>query len=88
MREKTLQSDGTPQHFPELHEAISSGFTDHFIFRPDHTLLCLSDSLKVYELDDVTISIVSCTSVPATLYLINTKDGLYNGVAVEYWEHY
>ena len=74
--------------FPELEKAISKGFIDHFTFCVDGLMRCLSDSTKFYELEELDIEVDSCTSIPATLYLICTKDELHKGTAIEYWDHY
>ena len=80
-----------PEHlhsFPELSLAIANGFNDNFRILMDGSLQCLSCSDKFYELEDIEIKVISSSFRNATLYLITTRDGLFKGPLVEYWESY
>jgi hypothetical protein len=74
--------------FPELHGAIENGYYHHFTIHPDGSLRCNSNLAKHYEIDELNIKAITCSVNQATIYLIDTLDGLYKGVLVDYWENY
>ena len=74
-----------PHPFPELQEASQNGYSHDFTTTPGGQLRCLSNPSRFYELEDVEIKLGN-SSLQATLYLIKTKDGLYAGTLVDYWE--
>ena len=73
--------------FPELTEAIDNGYSHDFTLTPEGLFCCLSNPTRHYEIGEIIIQTLRC-SIPATLYLLTTKDGLYSGTFVEYWEHF
>jgi hypothetical protein len=73
--------------FPELEAAIARGYHHFFKIHPDGLMECLSNPNTFYELDDVILRFTQSSSKKATLYLIETRDGLYKGVHIDYWEH-
>lgn len=77
----------TNQHsvFPELSNAISNGYSHDFTLRADGLVRCPSSPGKGYDLDEMSITVIPCPSFKASLYLIQTYDGL-RGTLVEYHE--
>lgn len=78
-----------PKHvhsFPELSSAIENGFNDHFRILMDGSLQCLSCTDKFYEIEEVEIEVISSPLHKATIYFISTRDGLYKGLMIDYWE--
>jgi hypothetical protein len=76
----------SPHQFPELTEAIQSGYNCHFDIRPDGLLQSHSNVDKQYEIHELSIEVCPCPHVRATLYLITTSDGV-KGHMVDYWEN-
>ena len=72
--------------FPELSQAIALGYTHHFRLLVDDSLQCLSCPEKYYQFDEVLPQFIYCPLRKATIYLIITRDGLYKGTFVDYWE--
>jgi hypothetical protein len=77
----------SPHQFPELTEAIQSGYNCHFDIRPDGLLQSLSNADRCYEINELSIYVLTCKHVKASLYLITTVDGV-KGHMVDYWENY
>jgi len=82
-----MEQHNFPPSFPELQDAIQSGYHHCFCIHADGSLLCLSNPLKHYEIAEITVRAITCSLLKATLYLIDTNDGLFRGTLVEYWEH-
>jgi hypothetical protein len=72
--------------FPELLQAFNDGFTENFIVNAKGNLICLSNPNTFYELDEVNLSLLIPIHVPATLFLITTKDGKLKGTLID-WEY-
>jgi hypothetical protein len=72
-------------NFPEVEEAMKNGYQQSFISRPTGLLVWDNNNSKFYEPEDMIVQLVICT-IQATLYLIQTKDGLYKGTFIDYWD--
>jgi hypothetical protein len=72
-------------NFPELEQAMRNGYQQDFVNRPTGLLVCCTNNSKFYEPEELIVQLVVCT-IRATLYLIQTKDGLYKGTLIEYWD--
>jgi hypothetical protein len=74
--------------FPELTEAILNGYDQNFFLNSDGLLQCLLNPDKEYEINEVSITVITCPLLKATIYLIDPIDGGCKGTMVEYWEHF
>jgi hypothetical protein len=74
--------------FSELSNAICNGYHHQFNLCSDGSLNCRSNQVKHYEIEELNITTITCFVNKATIYLIDTLDGLYHGVLVDYWENY
>lgn len=72
--------------FPELSEAIANGYDHDFTLHPDGFLQCLTNPSRHYELNELNITVLTCFSLKASLYLITAVDGV-KGHMIDYWEH-
>ena len=80
------QLNSLQHQFPELTEAIANGYCTHFLIDSDGLLYSPLYPAKHYGIDEVQIRFIRSAFRSATLYIIETIDGLLKGTLVEYWE--
>ena len=78
-------NSNSPHLFPELEKAIQNGYPHDFTLSPSGELRCLSKPEHLYGPEEVEVVFIHCAQ-KATLYLVVTKDGLYSGTYIDYWE--
>ncbi len=69
---------------PELEEFIKAGYSENFNVTNNGQLYCLTNPGKLYELHEVEIGQPIRLSIPATLFKITTKDGLFRGTLIDF----
>ena len=79
-----MEHTNCPQCLAELNLAITLGFIHHFRLLQNGSLQ-FPETQKVYDLNDVSLTVTSCPSCSVSRYLIITTDGI-KGMAVEFWE--
>lgn len=77
----------TFKNFPllsELEELTNAGYSESFNVTNNGQLFCLANPDKFYDLHEVEIGQPIRLSIPATLYIITTKDGLLRGTLIDF----
>lgn len=73
--------------YSEIALAICHGYDASFLIQSDGSFLYIGNPNKKYSAEDILVEkVVISISPQSTLYLVSTRDGLYKGTAVEFWE--